>query len=82
MTLRRKPVEVPAWLLTDHDGKTAMQWMFDAIATLTSMGWRGTPLPGPSGSIERVEFNGPDPLGSVQATFGQWVVLEIGRAHV
>lgn len=76
MALHRKPIEVSAWLLTDHDGKTAQQWLFEAIATLTAQGWRGTPLLGPSGSIDRAEFNGADPLGSVFATFGNWLVLD------
>ncbi|MGQ9348957.1 hypothetical protein [Mycolicibacterium gilvum] len=77
--LKRKPLPpLGAWLLTDHDGKSAMEWMFAAIADLAQFGWRGTPLPGPGGVIERIEFNhDARPLGAVQAAVGAWVVLEL-----
>lgn len=82
MTLRRKPIEVDgAWLLTDHDGKTALEWMFSAITTLTPLGWRGTPLPNSEGVIDRVEFAGNDGVAT-QAAFGKWVVLDDGNLKV
>ncbi len=81
--LQRKPVPVDgAWLLTDHDSKTAQEWMFTAIAALTPLGWRGTPL-ATEGVIDRVEFNNEDyPTGSLQASLGQWVVLDEGTLKV
>ena len=48
MTLHRKPIEVDgAWLLTEHDDKTAQEWIFAAISALTPLGYRATPLISP-----------------------------------
>ena len=77
MTLHRKPIEVDgAWLLTEHDGKTAQEWIFAAIAALTPLGYRATPLAGESGVIDRVEIGNGNPLGAKQASVGQWIVLD------
>lgn len=83
MTLHRKPIEVDgAWLLTEHDGKTAQEWIFAAIAALTPLGYRATPLAGESGVIDRVEIGNGNPLGAKQASVGQWVVLDDGVLKV
>lgn len=83
MTLHRKPIEVDgAWLLTEHDGKTAQEWIFAAIAALTPLGYRATPLAGESGVIDRVEIGNGNPLGAKQANVGQWVVLDDGVLKV
>lgn len=84
-TLQRKPIAVDgAWLLTDHDGKTAQEWLFAAIAALTPAGWRGTPLAStPGGEIDRAQFDHDgDPLGAKQSQFGQWIVLDAGVLKV
>ena len=83
MTLHRKPIEVDgAWLLTEHDGKTAQEWIFAAIAALTPLGYRATPLAGESGVIDRVEIGNGNPLGAKQASVGQWIVLDDGVLKV
>ncbi len=83
MTLHRKPIEVDgAWLLTDHDGKTAQEWIFAAISALTPLGYRATPLAGESGVIDRVEIGNSDPTGAKQASVGQWIVLDDGVLKV
>lgn len=83
MTLHRKPIEVDgAWLLTEHDGKTAQEWIFAAISALTPLGYRATPLAGESGVIDRVEIGNGNPLGAKQASFGQWIVLDDGVLKV
>ena len=83
MTLHRKPIEVDgAWLLTDHDGKTAQEWIFAAISALTPLGYRATPLAGESGVIDRVEIGNGNPLGAKQASVGQWIVLDDGVLKV
>ena len=83
MTLHRKPIAVGgAWLLTDHDGKTAQEWIFAAIAALTPLGYRATPLAGESGVIDRVEIGNSDPTGAKQASVGQWIVLDDGVLKV
>ena len=83
MTLHRKPIAVGgAWLLTDHDGKTAQEWIFAAIAALTPLGYRATPLAGESGVIDRVEIGNGNPLGAKQASVGQWIVLDDGVLKV
>ena len=83
MTLHRKPIEVDgAWLLTEHDGKTAQEWIFAAIAALTPLGYRATPLAGESGVIDRVEIGNGNPLGAKQASVGQWIVLNDGVLKV
>lgn len=83
MTLHRKPIEVDgAWLLTEHDGKTAQEWIFAAIAALTPLGYRATPLAGESGVIDRVEIGNSNPLGAKQASVGQWIVLDDGVLKV
>lgn len=84
-TLHRRPIAVDgAWLLTDHDGKSAQEWLFAAIAALTPLGWRGTPLASTlGGGIDRVQFDHDgDPLGAKQAAFGQWVVIDAGVLKV
>ena len=83
MTLHRKPIEVDgAWLLTDHDGKTAQEWIFAAISALTPLGYRATPLAGESGVIDRVEIGNSDSTGAKQASVGQWIVLVDGVLKV
>ena len=83
MTLHRKPIAVGgAWLLTDHDGKTVQEWIFAAIAALTPLGYRATPLAGESGVIDRVEIGNGNPLGAKQASVGQWIVLDDGVLKV
>jgi len=85
MTLHRKPIAVDgAWLLTDHDGKTAQEWIFAAIAALTPLGYRATPLVSPdsAGVIDRVEIGNNDPTGAKQASVGQWIVLDDGVLKV
>ncbi len=83
MALHRKPIAVDgAWLLTDHDGKTAQEWIFAAIAALTPLGYRATPLAGESGVIDRVEIGNGNPLGAKQANVGQWIVLDDGALKV
>ena len=83
MTLHRKPIEVDgAWLLTDHDGKTAQEWIFAAISALTPLGYRATPLAGESNMIDRVEIGNSDPTGAKQASVGQWIVLDDGVLKV
>lgn len=83
MTLHRKPIEVDgAWLLTEHDGKTAQEWIFAAISALTPLGYRATPLAGESGVIDRVEIGNSDPTGAKQASVGQWIVLDDGVLKV
>lgn len=83
MTLHRKPIEVDgAWLLTEHDGKTAQEWIFAAISALTPLGYRATPLAGESGVIDRVEIGNGNPLGAKQASVGQWIVLDDGVLKV
>ncbi len=83
MALHRKPIAVDgAWLLTDHDGKTAQEWIFAAIAALTPLGYRATPLAGESGVIDRVEIGNGNPLGAKQANVGQWIVLDDGVLKV
>ena len=85
MTLHRKPIEVDgAWLLTDHDGKTAQEWIFAAIATLTPLGYRATPLVSPDsgGVINRVEIGDGTATGAKQASVGQWIVLDDGVLKV
>ena len=83
MTLHRKPIEVDgAWLLTEHDDKTAQEWIFAAIAALTPLGYRATPLAGESGVIDRVEIGNGNPLGAKQASVGQWIVLDDGVLKV
>ena len=83
MTLHRKPIEVDgAWLLTEHDDKTAQEWIFAAIAALTPLGYRATPLAGESGVIDRVEIGNGNPLGAKQANVGQWIVLDDGALKV
>ena len=83
MTLHRKPIEVDgAWLLTEHDGKTAQEWIFAAIAALTPLGYRATPLAGESGVIDRVEIGNNNPTGAKQANVGQWIVLDDGVLKV
>ena len=83
MTLHRKPIEVDgAWLLTEHDDKTAQEWIFAAISALTPLGYRATPLAGESGVIDRVEIGNSDPTGAKQASFGQWIVLDDGVLKV
>ena len=83
MTLHRKPIAVDgAWLLTDHDGKTVQEWIFAAIAALTPLGYRATPLAGESGVIDRVEIGNGNPLGAKQASVGQWIVLDDGVLKV
>lgn len=83
MTLHRKPIEVDgAWLLTEHDDKTAQEWIFAAIAALTPLGYRATPLAGESGVIDRVEIGNSDPTGAKQASVGQWIVLDDGVLKV
>ena len=83
MTLHRKPIEVDgAWLLTEHDDKTAQEWIFAAIAALTPLGYRATPLAGESGVIDRVEIGNGNPLGAKQASVGQWIVLDDGALKV
>ncbi len=83
MTLHRKPIEVDgAWLLTEHDDKTAQEWIFAAISALTPLGYRATPLAGESGVIDRVEIGNGNPLGAKQASVGQWIVLDDGVLKV
>ena len=83
MTLHRKPIEVDgAWLLTEHDDKTVQEWIFAAIAALTPLGYRATPLAGESGVIDRVEIGNSNPLGAKQASVGQWIVLDDGVLKV
>ena len=84
MTLHRKPIAVDgAWLLTDHDGKTAQEWIFAAIAALTPLGYRATPLISTgSGPIDRVEIGDNTPTGATQASVGQWIVLDDGVLKV
>ena len=83
MTLHRKPIEVDgAWLLTEHDDKTVQEWIFAAIAALTPLGYRATPLAGESGVIDRVEIGNGNPLGAKQANVGQWIVLDDGALKV
>lgn len=83
MTLHRKPIEVDgAWLLTEHDDKTAQEWIFAAISALTPLGYRATPLAGESGVIDRVEIGNSDPTGAKQASVGQWIVLDDGVLKV
>lgn len=83
MTLHRKPIEVDgAWLLTEHDDKTAQEWIFAAISALTPLGYRATPLAGESGVIDRVEIGNGNPLGAKQANVGQWIVLDDGALKV
>ncbi len=83
MTLHRKPIEVDgAWLLTEHDDKTVQEWIFAAIAALTPLGYRATPLAGESGVIDRVEIGNGNPLGAKQASVGQWIVLDDGVLKV
>lgn len=83
MTLHRKPIEVDgAWLLTEHDDKTVQEWIFAAIAALTPLGYRATPLVGESGVIDRVEIGNGNPLGAKQASVGQWIVLDDGVLKV
>ena len=83
MTLHRKPIEVDgAWLLTEHDDKTVREWIFAAIAALTPLGYRATPLAGESGVIDRVEIGNGNPLGAKQASVGQWIVLDDGVLKV
>jgi len=83
MTLHRKPIEVDgAWLLTEHDDKTAQEWIFAAISALTPLGYRATPLAGESGVIDRVEIGNSNPLGAKQASVGQWIVLDDGVLKV
>ena len=83
MTLHRKPIEVDgAWLLTEHDDKTVQEWIFAAIAALTPLGYRATPLAGESGVIDRVEIGNGNPLGAKQARVGQWIVLDDGVLKV
>ena len=83
MTLHRKPIEVDgAWLLTEHDDKTAQEWIFAAISALTPLGYRATPLAGESGVIDRVEIGDNTPTGAKQANVGQWIVLDDGVLKV
>ena len=83
MALHRKPIAVDgAWLLTEHDDKTAQEWIFAAIAALTPLGYRATPLAGESGVIDRVEIGNGNPLGAKQASVGQWIVLDDGVLKV
>ena len=85
MTLHRKPIAVDgAWLLTDHDGKTAQEWIYEVIGALTPLGYRVTPLvsPGGGGVIDRVEIGNSNPTGAKQASIGQWVVLDDGVLKV
>ena len=84
MTLHRKPIAVDgAWLLTDHDGKTAHEWIFAAIAALTPLGYRATPLiSSGGGAIDRVEIGNNNPTGAQQASVGQWIVLDDGVLKV
>ena len=83
MTLHRKPIAVDgAWLLTEHDDKTVQEWIFAAIAALTPLGYRATPLAGESGVIDRVEIGNGNPLGAKQASVGQWIVLDDGVLKV
>ena len=85
MALHRKPIAVDgAWLLTDHDGKTAQEWIFAAIAALTPLGYRVTPLVSPDsgGAIDRVEIGNNNPTGAKQANVGQWIVLDDGALKV
>ena len=83
MALHRKPIAVDgAWLLTEHDDKTVQEWIFAAIAALTPLGYRATPLAGESGVIDRVEIGNGNPLGAKQASVGQWIVLDDGVLKV
>jgi hypothetical protein len=90
MTLTRKPLPVTGdWLLTDHNDDsgnlvTAQGWLFQAIAALMPLGWRGSPLASTvGGDIDSVEFqDSTNPLGAQSAMFGQWIVLDAGALRV
>ena len=84
MTLHRKPIAVDgAWLLTDHDDKTAQEWIMAAVMALTPLGYRATPLISSSGGpIDRVEIGDNTPTGAKQANVGQWIVLDDGALKV
>lgn len=70
-TLRRKPVDLPAWHLTD------LTQMAAAFTALTTDGWRGGISSDQDGSL-RLELNREDPHGQIIAQIGDWLVLDMG----
>lgn len=69
-TLRRKPVDLPAWHLTD------MTQMAAAFTALTVEGWRGGINADQYGEL-RLEVNRDNPSQQIVAHIGDWLVLDI-----
>lgn len=70
-TLRRKPVDLPAWHLTDLTDMAA------AFSALTAEGWRGGISSNQNGEI-RLELNRDNPSAQIVAKIDDWLVLDIG----
>lgn len=69
--LRRKPVDLTGWHLTD------LTQMAAAFTALTAEGWRGGISAGEDGAL-RLELNRDNPTGQIIAHIGDWLVLDMG----
>jgi hypothetical protein len=70
-TLRRKPVDLAAWHLTD------LTQMAAAFTVLTADGWRGGISSDQNGSL-RLELNRDSPREQIIGGIGDWLVLDMG----
>ena len=73
--LRRKPVDLPAWHLTD------LTEMASAFTALTANGWRGGISSDQNGDL-RLELNRDDVKEPVIANIGDWLVLDMGLRFI
>jgi hypothetical protein len=69
--VRRKPVDLQAWHLTD------LTQMAEAFSALTADGWRGG-INADAGGALRLELNQDNPTRHIVAALGDWLVLDMG----
>ena len=70
-TLRRKPIDLQAWHLTD------LTQMAEAFSALTADGWRGG-ISADATGVLRLELNRDSPTRQVIAALDDWLVLDMG----
>lgn len=72
MAVRRKPVDLTGWQLSDQAA------MLEALSALSGQGWRGAISYDPLNAVWRLELNADDPARQVQAVTGDWLVVDMG----
>lgn len=72
MAVRRKPVDLTGWQLSDQAA------MLEVLSVLSGQGWRGAVSYNPVDEVWRVELNADDPIRQVIAETGDWLVVDMG----